>query len=133
MGRKIARETAMKLIYQMDIHREAYQEMIERTIEEYPDDLKDHAYIREVTYQYLHHQQLIDDIITQHAKDWKLDRIAKVDLAILRLAIVEMLYQEDIPTSVSINEAVEMAKNYSTDESGSFVNGVLGSVAEMKK
>lgn len=128
MSRKLARETAMKLIYQMEIQRDISKEAIERAIEEYPDEPKDHEYIRDVLYKYLQHQQDVDEVIGRHAKDWKIDRIAKVDLSIIRLAVVEILYREDIPHSVSINEAVEMAKNYSTDESGSFVNGVLGNI-----
>ncbi len=128
MSRKLAREAAMKLIYQMEIQRDLSTEAVEKTIEEYPDEPKAHEYIRDVLYKYLQHQQEVDEVIGRHARDWKIDRIAKVDLSILRLAVVEILYKEDIPNSVSINEAVEMAKEYSTEESGSFINGVLGNI-----
>lgn len=71
----------------------------------------------------------IDEIISSHLKKgWKISRISKVSLAVLRLAIYEMKYEEEIPNGVSINEAVELSKKYSIDESG-FVNGVLGSVS----
>ncbi|MDD3439127.1 MAG: transcription antitermination factor NusB, partial [Clostridiaceae bacterium] len=72
--------------------------------------------------------QEIDQFIQNNTTGWTKERIAKVDLAILRLALYEILFRDDIPDSVSINEAIELAKKYSTDESGSFVNGVLGKI-----
>ena len=68
---------------------------------------------------------MIDEIIIRYAQNWAFDRIAKVDLAILRLAIFELLRRNDIPPVVTINEAVDIAKAYSTDESKRFVNGIL--------
>lgn len=72
--------------------------------------------------------EAIDDVIAKHLKGWTIDRISKVSLAILRLAVYEILYLEDIPESVTIDEAVELCKKYSTVEDSAFVNGVLGSV-----
>ena len=72
----------------------------------------------------------IDNIIEINLRSWKMERIAKVDLAILRMAIYEILYRDDIPDSVAINEAVELGKAYGTDDSGSFINGVLGRVVK---
>ena len=71
----------------------------------------------------------IDETISKLAVDWKLERIMRVDLSILRLAIYEMVFVDDIPVSVSINEAVELAKRYGGDADASFINGVLGGVA----
>ncbi|MBI3418186.1 MAG: transcription antitermination factor NusB [Verrucomicrobia bacterium] len=76
----------------------------------------------------LAHQAEADTIITRQAKNWSLHRIASVDRNILRLAIYEMLHREDIPPVVSINEAVDIAKKFSTQESGKFVNGILDKV-----
>jgi N utilization substance protein B len=76
----------------------------------------------------LEHRDAIDDQITKYTKNWELHRIAAVDRNILRLAIYEMLYREDIPPIVSINEAVDIAKKFSTQDSGRFVNGVLDKV-----
>lgn len=73
----------------------------------------------------LQHRSEIDTRIQQHAKNWDLHRMAAVDRNILRLAMYEMLYREDIPPVVSINEAVDIAKKYSTEDSGRFVNGIL--------
>lgn len=73
----------------------------------------------------------IDELISANLKKgWKLNRISRVSLAVMRLAIFEMLYVEDVPVSVSINEAVDLAKKYSVPDDSSFVNGVLGAVAK---
>ena len=79
------------------------------------------------------HLPEIDTEIESYAVDWSLSRITKVSLAILRLAICEILYFDDIPVSVSINEAVELAKKYASEKDGSFINGVLGSVARAQR
>jgi len=73
-------------------------------------------------------RDIIDEHIRRHAKNWELHRIATVDRNILRLAIYEMLYREDIPPVVSINEAVDIAKKFSTQDSGKFVNGILDKI-----
>jgi N utilization substance protein B len=76
----------------------------------------------------LEHRNEVDEVIKKHAKNWELHRIAAVDRNILRLAIYEMLHREDIPPIVSINEAVDIAKKFSTQDSGKFVNGILDKV-----
>lgn len=76
----------------------------------------------------IEHRNALDEQIKKYAKNWELHRIAAVDRNILRLAIYEMLYREDIPPVVSINEAVDIAKKFSTEDSGKFVNGVLDKV-----
>jgi N utilization substance protein B len=77
---------------------------------------------------YLQNNQEIDTILDQCADNWTIQRINKVDLAILRLATTELLFMRDVPSAVIINEAVNMAKKYGIDDSGKFVNGVLGSI-----
>ncbi len=74
----------------------------------------------------------IDEIISSYLRGWKLVRLPKVDLAILRLAVAEIMWFEDVPDKVSVNEAVELAKKYSEEKSPSFINGVLGSVVRGK-
>ncbi len=76
----------------------------------------------------LEHLPGLDQKIQQHAQNWELNRMAVVDRNVLRLAIYEMLYREDIPPVVSINEAVDVAKRYSTEDSGKFVNGILDKI-----
>jgi N utilization substance protein B len=68
----------------------------------------------------------IDILLTEYLKGWKMDRLSKVDREILRLAVYEMIYREDVPPKVVVNEAIEMSKHFGTEESGKFVNGVLG-------
>ncbi|BBP90635.1 hypothetical protein BsIDN1_42530 [Bacillus safensis] len=76
----------------------------------------------------LEQKDKLDDMISQHLVNWKLDRIANVDRAILRLSVYEMVYQEDIPVSVSMNEAIELAKLFGDDKAPKFVNGVLSNI-----
>jgi N utilization substance protein B len=71
----------------------------------------------------------INELISRHAENWRLERMSVIDRNILRLAVYELHYQDDVPTSVAINEAVEIAKRYSTDDSGPFINGILDSMA----
>ena len=74
----------------------------------------------------------IDDLIKECAPEWPLDKISKVDLVILRIAIYELLYNKKIPSKVAIDEAIELAKEFGNETSGKFINGVLGNVAERK-
>lgn len=74
----------------------------------------------------------LDALIDEKSTGWKTNRMAKVDLAIIRLAVYEIKFEDDIPTKVSINEAVELAKKYGADESGAFVNGVLAKLHSLR-
>ena len=77
------------------------------------------------------HSGELDDLVKKYAKDWSIERISRVDLSILRIAIYEMLFRrEDVPTGAAINEAVELAKRYGGERSYAFINGILGSVAK---
>ena len=93
--------------------------------QEYPDD-KQMEYIRRLLSLSVLHREEIDAYIERYAKGWKLDRISRTALAILRCAICEILYMEDIPNAAAINEAVELDKSYDEPDTVSFVNGVLG-------
>ena len=92
----------------------------------YEEDL---AFIHSLVEGVGSHADELDERISAYLRDWSLARVAKVDLAILRLAFYELLYLKDVPETVVISEAVEMAKRYSTDKSGAFVNGVLGALS----
>ena len=94
---------------------------------------EDRAFIETLVKGVCGHAAELDDKITSYLRDWSLSRVAKVDLAILRLAFYELLYMKDAPETVVINEAVEMAKRYSTDKSGAFVNGVLGALSRREQ
>ena len=132
MGRRASREIAMKLLYQLEIQKDSKEEQVNNTLEQYDLNDNDREYILDIVKGVFDHKEEIDRAIEKYSKGWKLSRISKVDLAILRLAVYEICYREDIPFTVSINEAVELAKNYSGEESGSFINGILGKVAKLK-
>lgn len=129
LGRRETREHAMKLLYQVQIQKDDLDEQIRTYIEEehIPKSVE-RDYIESVVRGVTENQAEIDDILSRHAKGWTISRMPKVDLAIMRLSVYEMRFRKDIPVNVSINEAVEMAKKYSGEQSKTFVNGVLGKV-----
>ena len=133
MARKTARQVAMQLIYQYELGGDGVSSTIEESMEKPDLNAEDMLYIQAMLDGTNEHQDDLDDLIAKYAVGWKTERIAKVDLSILRLAIYEMLYREDIPESVSINEAIELAHTYSTPEAASFINGILGLVSRAPK
>lgn len=132
MGRIIAREATMKLLYQMEVNNDYSEEVIKVFFEnnDFSDDEKD--YVEHAIDSVLSNLDTIDENIEKHTKGWKINRLAKVDLAVLRIAIYELLFRKDIPIEVCINEAIEICKKYSTDESSRFINGVLGSFVRLR-
>jgi len=129
LGRRETRENAMKLLYQISIQKEDREEQLERFIDEQRIvEEADKEYMLGVVKGVMEKQEELDELISRHAKGWTIQRMPKVDLAIMRLSCYEMKYRTDIPANVSINEAVEIAKKYSNDQSKTFVNGVLGKV-----
>lgn len=132
MKRRKAREHALQILFQLDIRKEKPSAaVLKRFWTEYESDDEVKAFAEELvkgTFKYL---TKINDLIVQCAKNWSVERMAVVDRNVLRIAVYEILYRMDIPTSVTINEAIEIAKKYGTDESGAFVNGILDSVARV--
>ncbi len=132
--RRAARELALKVLYAVDVGRADPEKELEyAALSEYlgkglsPETV---AFCRGLVAGTLASAKDIDDRIRELAREWSLWRMAAVDRNVLRMAIYEMLNLEDIPYSVSINEAVELAKKYGTEESGRFVNGILGNLAK---
>lgn len=127
MNRKRSREIAMELLFGMTLSKNTLEETIETFLEDYEMKLNtiDLDYIKKVLLKVEENRENIDKKIEDSHTKWKLDRISKVNLSILRLAIGEMLYIEDVPEKVAINEAIEMTKKYSDEKSVSFINGVL--------
>lgn len=128
MNRKKSREIAMKILYQMNINKEDYKsvkENLNEIIDEQELKNVDFEYIDTIVNGVIEKQAELDTKIEENLKNWKLNRISKLNLCILRLSIFEILYLEDIPNKVSINEAVQLAKAYSEEKSHKFVNGVL--------
>jgi len=129
MTRNKMRETIMKLIYQADIHNEYIFDFFTSAYElmENTTPVND-QYFTSVVKSFIESKTIVDTEISDNLKKWDLDRIGKVELAIMRLAVTEMMYLEDIPMKVSINEAVELAKTFSDDNAPKYINGVLASV-----
>ena len=148
-ARKQAREGFMQLLYEMEIHQDYSLQRKEQFLsqlagyrkfareDEQPSKMPGNhsvevSYINRMYELISERLNQIDETLTQASENWKLERFARVDLAVLRLAVAEILFEDEIPDSVSINEAVELAKKYGSEDSGKFVNGVLGRVARGK-
>ncbi len=128
MTRRQAREQAFTLIFEKSFHPElTVEEMISMAVEARYLQTDEFAVLLAKTED--EQQPEIDSIIEKNAIGWRKDRISRVSLSLLRLALCEMLYIEDVPTSVSINEAVELAKLYASQEDAAFINGVLGTAS----
>lgn len=130
MGRRTARELAFKLLFQMELQKNGLDEQIEIFFEENEAENKQKEYIIDVVTGTRNKIAEIDKIVAKHLKGWTIGRLSKTDLSILRLAVYEILNRQDIPRNVSINEAVELAKTYGSEESAAFINGVLGQVVK---
>ncbi len=128
MTRKQAREEAFILIFEKAFNNSSVEDILELAAE--VRDLEPDDYINTVFFGVFEKLDEIDALISENAVGWKIERISKTALSVLRLAIFEMKYFEEIPVSVSINEAVELCKKYATKEDSSFVNGILSTVAK---
>ncbi|MCB2288458.1 transcription antitermination factor NusB [Clostridium sp. CS001] len=127
MNRRKSREIAMKLLFEMSINKESYEDTIESFKENTDIDLNDIdiAYITKVLAGIHENGKEIDKSIEKHLIKWKLDRLSKMNLAILRISTYEILFEEEIPDRVSVNEGIELAKKYGEDSSPAFINGIL--------
>ncbi|GBE41759.1 hypothetical protein BMS3Bbin09_01667 [bacterium BMS3Bbin09] len=135
MKRRRSREYALQILFQLELTGAELNDdiLIEfwKGIDNEPDDLKDfaHRIVRET----LVNRDKIDEIIIKAAQNWSLERMAVIDRNILRAATYELFFRKDIPNSVAINEAIEIAKKFSTEESASFINGILDKIANKSK
>lgn len=132
--RKRSREIAMELLYQSTINNKESEELIEDYIEQYGEvEEVDRQYISSVVGGVREKQAEIDALIEANLVKWKLNRIPKINMSILRVALYEILFMEEIPNTVSINEAVEISKKYSDDQSAAFINGILDKIEKSPK
>ena len=130
MDRSLAREIAMKMLYAASLGgEESMNEVLEQS--EQADTLSgaDKTFLENLTAGVRDHQEELDEIVGRYAQGWALNRLAKVDLTILRMAVYELKYMPEVPVGATINEAVELAKRFCEDKSSGFINGILGSVA----
>lgn len=133
MGRKNARVGAMQLLYSMELNKDFSHESIEKFFENYDFSESEQSYINSVISELVNNLDSVDKVLSDNLQGWTIQRLATVDREILRVAIFEFLYRKDIPVEVSINEAVEIAKKYSSEESPKFVNGILASILKNLK
>ena len=132
-ARTKARKRALDMLFQADVRATQLADIVDAEAKRAagePDRLASWLYAREIVDGVGDHRDELDELIASYALGWSLDRMPNVDRAILRLAAWEILYNPEVPAAVSINEAVELAKELSTEDSGRFVNGVLGRIAE---
>jgi len=130
VNRRLQREHVFKIIfsYEFDI-KENFTEHMKYYLEDIDsDDTESIAYIREKALKVIDLVDEIDQQINAKTKDWTTERIAKVEVAIIRLAVYEVFYDDEVPNSVAINEAIEIAKKFGGDSSPAFVNGVLANI-----
>lgn len=132
MTRSELRKNIFKIIFRLEFHPgEAMEEQVTYRLEELKSEgveEKELAYIKNKTEAVIASIEELDAVINEHSKGWKVDRLGKTELAILRLAVYEILKDDDIPKSVAINEAVELAKMYSSDDAPRFINGILAKI-----
>lgn len=124
MKRRTAREKALQSLFQIDVSDIEPNEAMQHALDGQESD----AFFEQLVYGVLENKEKIDEMIKRHLVNWKLDRLANVDRAILRLSAYEMIFLDDIPVNVSMNEAIELAKQFGNDKSAKFVNGVLSNI-----
>ena len=131
-ARSKARKRALDILFQADVRGEIPAVVLAaeaaRAAGE-PERQASWLYAREIVDGVIDHRAEIDEHITTHSRDWKLERMPAVDRAVLRIGVWEILFNDEVPPAVAIDEAVALVKEYSTDEAGSFVNGVLGRIS----
>ena len=131
MSRREIREQIFKILFRVEFHnREELDEQLKLCLEDLGEiSEQDSVYMTEKVHKIAEHLEELDGMVNEAADKWKTTRMAKAELAIIRLAVYEMKYEEDIPVSVAINEAVELAKVYGSDNGARFVNGILAKLA----
>jgi N utilization substance protein B len=136
MKRRVAREIALQSLYQIEMNHVSPLEAVTSVIEEAENDNESELevadeklspdYIFELVEGTSTNKKEIDLMLEDYLKGWQMDRLSRIDREVLRLAVYEMVYRDDVPPKVVVNEAIDLSKHFGTEESGKFVNGVLG-------
>jgi N utilization substance protein B len=136
MKRRLAREIAIQSLYQMEMNEVEVEEAVVMLLTEASEENesqvelsdvnKTKEFVLELVNGVADNKLAIDELLVDYLQNWNLDRLSKVDRQILRLAVYEMVFRDDVPGKVAVNEAVDLAKHFGMTESGKFVNGVLG-------
>ncbi|BFH61686.1 transcription antitermination factor NusB [Paenibacillus azoreducens] len=138
MKRRLAREIVVQSLYQMEMNEVDSAEAVEMLLNEAAEEndtervitneIKLKEYVLDLVNGIWSHKQVIDGLLENYLKGWQISRLSRVDRQVLRLAAYELLYSDDVPAKVAVNEAIELSKHFGTEESGKFVNGVLGNM-----
>lgn len=126
-ARSKARKQALDLLYEADIRKSDPRALIESRVE-----IELRPFATEILNLVLNHKSKVDELISTYARGWDMDRMPTVDRNILRLAIAELIWSPDVPEAVVIDEALDLARELSTDESVSFIHGILAQIAPLK-
>lgn len=126
--RRRSRELAMQALFYMDINNNSSQEMIERFCENFSPPPKTRSFLLKLVKGVIAAKPEIDSLIERFSKNWQISRMSFVDRNVLRIAVYEMLFCPDIPSKVTINEAVDVGKKFGSEESGAFINGIIDSI-----
>ncbi|EIS8277631.1 transcription antitermination factor NusB [Listeria monocytogenes] len=128
MKRREAREKALQALFQIELNEMSLDQAIKNIMEDEQDD-----YMEKLVEGVMANKSEIDAIIEPNLDNWRIDRLSKVDLSLLRLSVYEIKYLDDVPNRVSLNESIEIAKIYSDEKSSKFINGVLANIAPEDK
>ena len=128
--RRQARELAMQALFYMDIRKDASEETLEYFCGCFCPSKKSRPFFRKLVNGVLGTKGQIDALVERYSQNWNISRMSCVDRNVMRIAVYEMLYCDDIPPKVSINEAVDIGKKFGTQESGAFINGIMDSIRE---
>ncbi|EAD2911030.1 transcription antitermination factor NusB [Listeria monocytogenes] len=128
MKRREAREKALQALFQIELNEMSLDQAIKNIMEDEQDD-----YMEKLVEGVMANKAEIDAIIEPNLDNWRMDRLSKVDLSLLRLSVYEIKYLDDVPNRVSLNESIEIAKIYSDEKSSKFINGVLANIAAEDK
>lgn len=140
LTRRDIREKALQSLFQLSANEDLSKEVaMQKALANNSDDKEDledieiPSYLNELVSGVIEQRQVIDDKINSHLKNWSINRLAKTDLLVMRIAVYEMLFVEEVPNKVALNEALEIIKRYSDEKSSKFVNGILSNMIEEKK
>jgi N utilization substance protein B len=123
--RRKSREFALQVLFQLEITKQDSVKAFTQSKEHFLKEAENDEFAEQIVLGVREHFQQIDRLIERYSENWRLDRISLIDRNILRMAIFELLYCEEIPPKVTLNEAIDLGKRFGTDDSGSFINGIL--------
>ena len=130
LRRRLVRERVLQALYAYELSHEPIQFIIENIVADLETQPESFAFAKQLILKVIESNEELDDLIRQRIEHWEFNRLAIIDRIVLRMSICELLYFDDIPPKVSINEAIEIARDFSTEKSDKFVNGVLDSILD---